>query len=248
MRQRIVNGRWNLWVPDSIADWDAPSGDYSARRGWEFERFESLKRWVHHDDLLIDVGAEHGWISAIISREICPNLILVEPSAEFWWNIRKTWEYNGLVPPIATAVGFAGHTTTDGAVSQYGWPAFLAGQWADHPEIEAMAYRSLSSPGDISTFAVDDLATHWWDPVAEGRHLHLNIDVEGAEMEVLRGAAQSLADHKFATVHVSIHPDLMVPFGTTREEVVDYMAGFGYRGEHLGTDHEEHHLFRPVER
>ena len=29
MKQAVVNGRWNLWLPDGIADWDAIEARWS---------------------------------------------------------------------------------------------------------------------------------------------------------------------------------------------------------------------------
>ena len=103
MKQKIINRRWVLWTTDAIADWDGGTGDYSARRGWEFERFESFRKHLRWGDTFYDIGAEHGWISAIIAREFvgAENMVLFEPSPEFWVNIRRIWEYNGLGMPAA---------------------------------------------------------------------------------------------------------------------------------------------------
>lgn len=248
MKQKIINGRWVLWTTDAIADWDGGTGDYSARRGWEFERFESFRKHLRWGDTFYDIGAEHGWISAIIAREFvgAENMVLFEPSPEFWVNIRRIWEYNGLADPKGCWQGFVGRelagerlgASSRGVPWRALWPECAD---ASRPEVPGMAYRSLLDPASIPTITVDDFAgnTLLW-PSA------LNIDVEGAELLVLKGAVGELLepDGSLRNVWVSIHPDLLErDFGSTKQDVIDFMASCGWTGEHLGTDHEEHHHF-----
>lgn len=239
MRERIINGRWNMWVPDSIADWDAITGDPVARRGWEYCRFESFRKHLKWGDTFYDIGTEHGWISAIIAREFvgASNMVLFEPSPEFWVNIRKTWEHNGLDAPAACWAGFVSDGTDEGWDGSFGWPSFAD---VSKPEVPGMAYRSLADPRVIPSVTVDAFAatsTIW--PNA------LNIDVEGAELLVLRGAKEELTSGEgtLRNVWVSVHPDLMDNFGHTPEMLYEYMASLGWEREHLGVDHEEHERF-----
>jgi hypothetical protein len=108
------------------------------------------------------------------------------------------------------------------------------------PEIEAMAYGSLHHPAGIPTITLDRYVDET-GIVPNG----FNIDVEGAELKVLRGAKALLQDEEMlGYVWVSIHPDLLEGFGNTKEELIDFMVSCGWLGQHLGTDHEEHWLFR----
>lgn len=241
MKQALVNGRWNLWLPDNIADWDGITGDAAARRGWEYCRFESMQKHLHYGDTFYDVGAEHGWISAVIAREFvgAENMVLFEPSPEFWVNIRRTWKWNNLNNPAACWAGFVGEETSVAKLPNAGdWPPEAD---ASKPEEPAMAYRSLTHPANIPTVRIDDFvaASKLW-PNA------INIDVEGAELLVLRGAENELrevSEQTIRNVWVSVHPDLMANFGHTPEMLYEYMADCGWKGEHLGTDHEEHWHF-----
>lgn len=237
MKQKIVNGRWYVWTTDSVADWDGGTGDYSVGRGWEFARFKSLQENLKFGDVFFEIGAEHGWMSAIIGREFvgAENMVLFEPSPEFWVNIRKTWEYNGLPEPLGCYCGFAGEATT--AAPGRSWPAEAVKDAAEH---SAMAYCKLSPDTVIPTITIDDyvvLSGHIPDAI--------NVDVEGAELMVIRGAAGTLRDHR-PLVWVSVHPDLMErDHDTNKAEFLAFMRAQDYDGEHLDTDHEEHWLFRP---
>jgi hypothetical protein len=43
-----------------------------------------------------------------------------------------------------------------------------------------------------------------------------------------------------------VHPDLALrDYGTTTDELMEYVERFGYRAEHLATDHETHYYFEP---
>jgi FkbM family methyltransferase len=237
VKEALVNGRWNLWLPDNIADWDAITGDHVARRGWEFVRFKSLQEHLHWGDTLFDIGAEHGWISAILAREFvgAENMVLFEPSPEFWVNIRRIWKWNNLEQPMACYAGFVSDEGV--APTETGWPSFAD---ATKPEVPGMPYKSLTRDDHVPSTTVDLFVK------ATGVHpAALNIDVEGAEGRVLRGAVETLRhDMGLRNVWVSVHPDLMErDFGEQKDDLIGWMFDQGWHGTHLGYDHEEHWHF-----
>jgi FkbM family methyltransferase len=65
--------------------------------------------------------------------------------------------------------------------------------------------------------------------------LLIKIDVEGNELGVLKGAAQTLG-RVAPTVLASVHPQ----FGVDVAEVRRFFEAAGYSCEHFATDHEEH--------
>lgn len=240
MMTRRVNDRWDLIVPDHVAAWDAPS-DY------ERARFASMEANLRNGMILYDIGAEHGWVSALYARFVgAGNMVLVEPTPEMWPNIRRTWEANGLGAPRGSWVGFAADAdaytrASLGALTGGGrWPDV-----ADGPEQPAHPYRYLDVPADTAVTPAIKLDTLYrW----VARPSALTIDAEGAELLVLRGAAWVLSQAR-PLVWVSIHPELMATrHGHSRAGVLAYMTASGYAGQHLATDWEEHWLFWPKER
>lgn len=258
MKKATVNGRWVLWLPDNIAEWDAITGDASLDSGWEACRFRSMQRHLRYGDTFFDVGTEHGWISAIIAREFvgAENMVLFEPGPDMWINIRKIWEYNGLATPRACWDGFVGLDTDSVLVHELGSGDVdlavvdvlpVVGDWpkcanASKPEVGGMPYGSLLSNSSRATITIDDFIVE-----TKAYPKAINIDVEGAELLVLRGAQNELDDPEGVEhVWVSIHPDLMEAFGHIPEDIFAFMAKRDYgrwQHEHLGTDHEEHHHF-----
>lgn len=247
MKLKAINGRWMIWTTNAIAEWDGLSGDPTLDSGWEACRFRSMQRELKYGDIFFDVGTEHGAISTVIAREFvgAENMVLFEPSPEFWPNIEKHWRHNGLNHPLGCWSGFVADTSDPGVsvLASRVWPD---GATADVPEVPGMAYRYLNDSRGIPKISLDDYIDR------SGIHpTAVNIDVEGAELLVLKGLQQELGNRysNLSLVWVSIHPDLMErDFNDTKQELLDYMAarGTGWNATHLGTDHEEHFLFERV--
>lgn len=236
MKKALVNGRWQIWLPDGIADWDAITGDPVARRGWEYCRFESIQKHHHFGDIFYDVGVEHGWITAVLAREFvgASSIFLIEPSPEFWVNIRKIWKWNNFDEPAGFWPGFISDTSS-GQLPSSTWPSTAD---ATLPEIPGMAYGSLNNPKDIPSITIDKLVKDSGVVPAS-----INMDIEGAEFLALQGAVKTLTNPKLTNIWVSIHPDLLEGFGHSKQELLDFMLKNNWSGAHLGTDHEEHWHF-----
>jgi FkbM family methyltransferase len=164
-------------------------------------------------------------------------MVLIEPSEAPWPNIRQTWNRNIDCPPMATYRGFMGSETNDEHPCFTPWPAET-----DAPLVVSISYKYLwESADDCPQMTLDDF-------IAQSRCVPdaINIDVEGAELAVLRGAENTFKFTKRPLVWVSLHPDLMRKwYNTTEDQVHEFMASCGYTGTHLATDHEEHWLFHP---
>lgn len=245
MKPGTYNGKWSLMLPDHIAEWDAITD-------WEQGRFDSMARTLKHGEVLFEVGAEHGSHAAVFARHMVGGdaLVLFEPSADFWPNIRMTWEANGLAHPRGVWAGFVDATSTPGArdlvaalhrhVGEGRREMVRASRWPDEAagdvECPAMAYRKLGEH-DCPAVSIDDYVA--WTGIVPAA---LSIDVEGAELRVLQGAVATIHVHR-PRVWVSIHGDLIPQFGAEAEDVHTYFEHLGYLARHLGTDHEQHWLF-----
>jgi FkbM family methyltransferase len=234
-RTRIYDGLFDLVLPDHLAEWDVWTY-------WERERFDSMTHHLRSGDSLFIMGAEHGALAAVWAQIVGPEApVLFEPSPEFWPNIRKTWEANYVGVPQACVQSLVGAKVGEyePSIQQGEWP-----HWADSDEeAVAQSYRYLHNPKDVETtptITVDDfIARTTIMPRA------LSIDVEGAELQVLRGMTDTLIDHS-PLLWVSIHPDLMKRDYSPDmpAELHYFLESFGYKAERLHVDHEEHWLFR----
>ena len=238
MKSREINENpaWTYILPDSIADWDAPSH-------WERERLASMQAHLKPGMVLYDVGTEHGWLSAVYGAFTGHgNMVLIEPSPEMWINIRKTWEANGFDDPIASFQAFCGERPTSRtAPASTPWPDCSVG-YVEADECPAMAYRYIGDDGEIPTTTIDQIVTSTKRPPDA-----ITVDVEGFEIAVMRGAEMTLLKHR-PLVWISVHEDLMERAGWPDvQELYDFMTGMGYGREFLGRDHEAHNFFAPLE-
>jgi FkbM family methyltransferase len=72
----------------------------------------------------------------------------------------------------------------------------------------------------------------------------IKIDVEGAELEVLKGAAHVLDAHR-PRVLISLHPRQLAQVGLDCETVLNWLRARRYRTDVVGEDQEVHVLARP---
>lgn len=209
-----------------------PYSSWDALDMWEDERLASMQKYIKQGDVLFEVGAEAGLFPAIFSKYMTDQVVLIEPTAEFWPGIKAIFAQNNLKDPLYSFCGYA-NDYTDSEESSSNWPSeALAPQ-----VIDARKYRNVWDKEDvIPSIKVDDMKA-----IPD----HISIDVEGAELLVLKGAEKTLKKHK-PLVWCSIHPDLLErDYGSTKEDVYFFMDECGYDAELLAIDHEHHILFTP---
>jgi len=69
----------------------------------------------------------------------------------------------------------------------------------------------------------------------------IKIDVEGAEMNVLRGARACIQKYK-PILHVEVHPALLHLFNTSARQIRDFLTELGYSIEVKRKGDEEHYI------
>jgi len=221
------NYDYTLTLNEPLASWDV--WDY-----WERERIESMRTHLSKGDILFDVGTESGWCNLVYAQIVGPeNMVLVEPSPEFWPNIKALWEKNfGDVMPMACYAGFFSDRTSNFKVPK----RRMFPPESDGALIDKQAYRNIfDNQNKVQQMTIDDFVYFTGiKPKA------LTIDVEGAEFLVLEGALNLLAGHKMK-VWVSEHDDLALNnYGVEEGQVCDFMDSIGYKSEVLATNHERH--------
>lgn len=234
MRSTRVNGRWNVVMPSHRTI------RYLEEDMWEKERLASMALHIRPDDVVLDVGAEEGDMSALFASWAYEGgIMLMEPNPRVWPNIKAIWDANHLPTPIATYCGFASNVneTIPGQLPPLtvaGWPPSVNG-----PVIGDHGFRQLAEETDTTPqITVDELAAVRVPTV-------ITMDVEGAELAVLEGASETLHVHR-PKVWISVHPEfLWHHFQHTAGDIYQFMEECGYRHIHLGDDHESHDLFLP---
>jgi len=228
------NYDYNLELNEPLASWDV--WDY-----WEKERIKSMETHLKKGDVFFDIGTESGWCNLVYAAIVGPeNMVLIEPTPEFWANIHALWYKNYSVDPLGMYAGLISDTTTDARKGNElnAWGEDYLGAIIDRNKYVYIHDNTANIP----MIKLDDY-------VAEVGIVPdvLNIDVEGAELLVFRGAEKTLRDNSLK-IFVSIHDDLgMRDYDTTPEDTISYLESFGYVGEFLAKNHEAHWYFHKAQ-
>ena len=223
--------KYEFTLPEPLASWDV--FDY-----WEKERIASMEKNLKKGDVLFDIGTESGWCNLAYAQIVGPeNMVLIEPTKEFWPNIKATWERNNNPKPKAFLSALLSDKISDSLVLNNAteWPEESFGDLIDRNK-----YQYIHDNGEnISEVTLD----RWVNETGIVPDA-LTMDVEGAELLILRGAENTLRTHK-PKLFISIHPDLGErDYGVKKEDTLKFLEELGYAGEYLATDHEEHYYFK----
>lgn len=215
--------KWDLMLPKYLADWDV--WDY-----WEKEMLFNMEANLKKGDILFDVGSEAGYFGALFGKYMVggENVIMFEPSCEYWDLIENIWIANNLQKPLAKWVGFVSDTSNK--IKQKDKKDFT----------EKGPYKNMKNKKDFNSIArttIDDFVKNT-KLIPKG----IKIDIEGAEFLAVTGAIKTMSDHK-PMFWISIHPDLMLNYGHKPDDIFNLFKDMGYSTEYLSTDHEMHYRF-----
>jgi FkbM family methyltransferase len=176
---------------------------------------EAMRRHLGPGDVFYDIGANLGFFSLLGAVFVQPadgRVYAFEPAPDNAAAIRVNAALNGLgnIEVIEKAVAAAAGPGRLQVVDDQSWSK-LAG-YGEHPNTEAVI--------DVELVAVDDL-------VAAGRiapPTAVKIDVEGAELETLRGMRRTIAEHR---------PAIICELHGTHREFAELMRELGYRVQNL---------------
>lgn len=223
------NYLYQLELNEPLANWDV--WDY-----WEAERIYSMRKHLKQGDIFFDIGTEQGWCNLVYAQIVGgENMVLIEPTKEFWSNIKTLWEKNRDDRPLAFYDGLFSNITNDDRKAFNHYPESSYGDLIDRNKYQ---YIHENTDG-VPEMRLDDFVAR--TGIVPNV---LNIDVEGAELLVLKGAEQTLKTHK-PKIYLSIHDDLgRKDYQTTPDDTINFLTELGYKGTHLATNHEAHWYFR----
>ena len=182
-----------------------PEETYSGYEGEDHsESTAALQSLVARDQVVLDVGAHHGYYPLMCSRAVGPSgkVVAFEPDPSHHEVLRRNVEMNGLanVKVVQAAVG-----------SRVGTVRF-----------DQNRVRASSRAREVPMTTLDDVVAAHGLPRVDT----IKIDVEGHELEVLKGAKRVLAMHP--RILVEVHPQLLGELGQSAAEVLAYLKDQGY--------------------
>lgn len=214
--------------------------------GWSLEQYEpELMRWLastlRPGDSFLDVGAHVGFFSLLASRLVgVGRVVAIEASPPTVKLLRRHLAMNRAAN-VSVISGLASSREGEGEIAVRANPTD-PGACAN-----SIAYRI---PGGrcvrVPIVTLDRVAAKF-----EIAPRVIKVDVEGAELEVLRGAERLLREVR-PLVACAVHPDPLRALGSSAGELVRWMAEQGYicrslTGEPIELPGEENVLFTPRE-
>jgi FkbM family methyltransferase len=106
-------------------------------------------------------------------------------------------------------------------------------------EPTAVRYLCLDRPPPDESIPRNSLDGLLLGEVSAETPMLIKIDVEGAELIVLRGASRLLLKNRPAIL-LSVHPQFLASFQQTVGDIAAFLGDHGYGWANLNTDHEEH--------
>jgi FkbM family methyltransferase len=196
------------------------------RRPYDTSEFELIPKLVKPGDTAIDVGANAGLYSVLLSRACGPTgrVWSFEPAPETYWRLRENLALNRcenvvtVEAAVSNAPGTAKLHLFDSQFAE--WNSLGVRVARDSNGKQVSPARSIG----VQAEALDIFCAN------EGiEHIHfLKIDVEGFELLVFEGAKRLLIERRIDYVCFEIGKELLEAAGSSIQEVIGALAASGY--------------------
>ncbi|WP_049972913.1 FkbM family methyltransferase [Haladaptatus cibarius] len=187
---------------------------------------ESLLSDVQESDVLYDIGANIGTHTCFAGKRLeSGTVVAFEPMPTNSVRLRHNLSAN--LPTSRWQVAELALSNEDGS-----------GTLAVESENYGEGRHALSADGELEIDVVRGETL-----IEEGRYPApdiLKIDVEGAELQVLEGFDDRLADVRL--VYAELHHNLSAEYGTSTEEIEAYLRDYGFEVERLGERPDAYHI------
>ncbi|MDJ0363348.1 FkbM family methyltransferase [Rhodococcus sp. H29-C3] len=219
------------------------------------DEVRALREWVRPGSVCMDIGAEYGLYTWVMSALAGPNghVHSVEPlpGPSSWLQAAAGLLGARNVTVHRTALGAAaGHGSlslpTRRLMPVHGRAYLVEGSQGPGPNAEFSSARTV--PATIQT--LDHLASD----IGLKDLSFVKADVEGAELAVLRGGADTLSRYQ-PTILLEIEERHLAKYGSSSSDVFQHLARHGYRCHRLQhgqwtqisriTDDNRNYLFTP---
>lgn len=174
---------------------------------------------LNQDDVFFDVGANIGIYLCIVSEIVTKGeAIGFEPHDENIRKIEANTELNGLDPSVYKYALSDSNGTTE-----------LTIDWSWGNESGAGKHALSTEQGEGSKTV--EIETITGDKFIKSNNVApdvMKIDVEGAEMKVLRGFNSALSEGVCRMIYCEVHPEKMSNYGDSKEELFSYLEEMGF--------------------
>jgi FkbM family methyltransferase len=190
---------------------ESPAMRQRVKGRYERKKVVALQRLLEPGMTFVDAGSNKGDFALIAARVMNDQgrVLAFEPAPENCRWIGASVELNGYRSITVFELALSDR---EGRVPLY------IGEWSGWHSLEPR--RTPQESIEVEAHTLDAVLSGTGDPHVDV----MKIDVEGAELALLRGAERTLGDERLFAVLVEVHPD----FGVDTAEVCDLLAGYGF--------------------
>lgn len=178
---------------------------------------------VSTNDVVIDIGAQKGFISLILSKQVGPDgsVVSIEPDARALKFLRTHARQNGCDNIITCGYGLGATTETcDFALStQLGWSSRYPNE---------AARQCVTSITQIQVRTLDDVVQGLNCGASRRKITFIKIDAEGSEPDIISGGFQTLSRHKPA-LYMEVNKRSLAARGSQTDTGGEPLRDLGYR-------------------
>lgn len=199
---------------------------------WEKEYISDLIKTLKKGMTVYDIGAENGELTALVGKLVGgENVHIFEPNKDYFPNIIANFEMNELHEAASCFNGYVDEISSQ----EWFYDRFYN---LDNGEIFHGCEHHNPKARPNQVVSIDEWCTVFVNPDV------LLIDIEGAELSVVKGAKELIKNHS-PIFYISIHKleFILDRSNGTKEELIQIFLDNGYNAIHLSTDHEEHWKF-----
>lgn len=179
----------------------------------------------------IDIGANIGAFTLPLARALGPGgqVVAIEPTSYAYGKLRQNLALNGIAPDRVLAVQYALNDGASGGDADRFYSRWPLNQTGD--DFHAQHGGMYEAAGAARFIALDALLSDLrGDGRLRGRIAFAKLDVDGHELDVLRGAQKFLAEDR-PVILMEVAPHIQDEMPGRFEELVAMLHRFGYRFE-----------------
>lgn len=188
---------------------------------YEIRESKIFKKILKPGDTFIDVGANLGWYTVLAAKIVGVHgkVIALEPSNKVYSHLHKNIEINSLINVQLEKIALS---DTNGTASFSGITETNEGIGSLIPKPEGIPSTVVE---EVQTQKFDDLFS-----INEMQQIKLiKIDVEGAEMLVIKGMLGTLRQKKIDNIIIEVSDYHLKRIGSSSDEVFKILEDCGYR-------------------
>lgn len=192
---------------------------------YEIRETRLIRRLLRPGDTFVDVGANIGWYTLLAANQVgrTGKVLAFEPSRAVFGHLTHNVHLSGYSHVVAERLALADRS---GVVQL----RVAAGRGPGTASI----LESEAAKGD----SIEEVQTIRFDDYCRAKQLEsarlVKIDVEGAELMVLRGMREMLARRAVQYLIVEVADSRLRSVGDSSQQLLELLRGHGYRLSHIG--------------